>query len=92
MTRRNVPFHRYGGLRFLETAHIKDLISFLRILENPRDEIAWLRVLHLLSGVGPVTATSILDHIQNNQFDSSTLVTLRAPVAARREMASSLLC
>jgi DNA helicase-2/ATP-dependent DNA helicase PcrA len=45
LTRRNIPFYKYGGLRFLETAHIKDLVSFLRVIENPRDEIAWFRVL-----------------------------------------------
>ncbi len=93
LTRKNIPFHKYGGLRFLEAAHIKDLISFLRILENPRDEIAWFRVLQLLNGVGPVTAASVFDHIQSNRFSHSAIESFKAPVSAKKEMAefSSLL-
>jgi DNA helicase-2/ATP-dependent DNA helicase PcrA len=87
LTRKNIPFRKYGGLRFLETAHIKDLISFLRLLENPRDEIAWFRVLQLLNGVGPATATSVLDHIRDNAFRLSSVISFKAPVAARKEMA-----
>jgi len=47
LARRNIPFHKYGGLRFIEAAHIKDLLAVLRILENPRDEISWFRVLQM---------------------------------------------
>jgi DNA helicase-2/ATP-dependent DNA helicase PcrA len=86
LTRRNIPFHKYGGLRFLETAHIKDFISFLRIMENPRDEMAWFRVLQLLNGVGPVTAASVFDHIRNHAFSLSSLMFFKAPPAARKEM------
>jgi DNA helicase-2/ATP-dependent DNA helicase PcrA len=56
LTRRNIPFVKFGGLRFLEAAHIKDLLSLLRILDNPRDELAWNRVLQAIPGVGPATA------------------------------------
>jgi len=86
LTRKNIPYHKYGGLRFLKTAHIKDLVSFLRILENPRDEIAWFRVLQLLSGVGPVTAAAAFDHIRNSQFNVTAIARYDAPVAARREL------
>ncbi len=86
LTRQNIPFRKYGGLRFLETAHIKDLISFLRVIENPHDEIAWFRVLQLLNGVGPVTAASIIDHIRNNAFALSSLTSFKAPPAARKEL------
>lgn len=58
--RRNVPFVKYGGLRFLEAAHVKDLVSLLRILENPGDELAWWRVVRLIDGVGPATARRVL--------------------------------
>ena len=44
LNRRNIPYHKYGGMRFMEAAHVKDLISILRLLENPRDELAWFRV------------------------------------------------
>ena len=58
--RRNIPFVKYGGLKFLEAAHVKDLICILRWAENPRDDIAGFRVLQLLPGVGPAQARRIL--------------------------------
>ena len=61
LTRRNIPFHKYGGLRFVETAHVKDLLAFLRLAENPRDLMAGTRVLMLLPGVGPKKATALMD-------------------------------
>jgi DNA helicase-2/ATP-dependent DNA helicase PcrA len=60
LARRNIPFVKYGGLKFLEAAHVKDALALLRILDNPRDELAWQRVLLLLDGVGPATARRIL--------------------------------
>ena len=56
LRRRRIPYVKYGGLRFLEAAHIRDLVAVLRILDNPRDELAWYRVLQLLDGVGPAGA------------------------------------
>jgi DNA helicase-2/ATP-dependent DNA helicase PcrA len=56
LSARRVPFRKYGGLRFLEAAHVKDLVATCRLVENPRDELAWFRVLVLLDGVGPATA------------------------------------
>ena len=56
LTVRNIPFVLYGGLKFLETAHVKDLVSTLRLVENPADELAWFRVLQLVDGVGPALA------------------------------------
>ncbi len=56
LTRRNVPYVKYGGLKFLEAAHVKDLLSLLRILDNPWDELAWFRALQLLECVGGATA------------------------------------
>jgi DNA helicase-2/ATP-dependent DNA helicase PcrA len=55
LARRNIPYVKFGGLKFLETAHIKDLMCLLRILENPADELAWHRFLSLLPGIGPRT-------------------------------------
>ncbi|HNQ22703.1 MAG TPA: ATP-dependent helicase [Phycisphaerae bacterium] len=57
---RNIPFRKYGGLRFVEAAHIKDLVAFLRVLENPHDELSWFRVLQLLEGIGPAAARRII--------------------------------
>ena len=61
--RRNIPFIKYGGLKFLEAAHVKDLLAFLRLLDNPSDELAWHRVLGLLEGVGPATTRRVLEHL-----------------------------
>ncbi len=55
LTRRDIPFVKYGGLKYLEAAHVKDLLSLLRVLDNPSDELAWHRVLQLMEGVGPAT-------------------------------------
>jgi DNA helicase-2/ATP-dependent DNA helicase PcrA len=63
LTRRRIPFVKYGGLRYLEAAHVKDLIALLRLADNPADEISWFRVLQLLEGVGPATARRVLDQL-----------------------------
>lgn len=63
LARRNIPFRKYGGLRFIETAHVKDLLAFLRLAENPRDLMAGTRVLMLLPGVGPKKARALTDSI-----------------------------
>ncbi len=55
LARRNIPYVKYGGLRYLEAAHVKDLLCLLRVLENPGDELAWHRFLSLLPGIGPRT-------------------------------------
>jgi DNA helicase-2/ATP-dependent DNA helicase PcrA len=60
LTRRNIPFVKYGGLKFVEAAHVKDMICILRILENPRDQLSWYRLLLLLQGIGPATARRLM--------------------------------
>ena len=56
---RRIPFVKYGGLRFLEAAHVKDLVCALRLVLNPADELAWFRVLQLIDGIGPATARKL---------------------------------
>src|SRR3989454_7479145 len=58
--RRYIPFVKYGGLKFLEAAHVKDVLCILRWAENPRDDVAGFRVLQLLPGIGPAHARRIL--------------------------------
>ena len=59
--RRNIPFVKFGGLKFLEAAHVKDVLAVLRWAENPRDRLAGFRVAQLLPGIGPATARRVLD-------------------------------
>jgi DNA helicase-2/ATP-dependent DNA helicase PcrA len=61
LARRDIPFAKYGGLRYLEAAHVKDLIALFRLADNHADELSWFRVLQLLEGVGPATARRVLD-------------------------------
>ncbi len=83
LARRRIPFHKYGGLRFLETTHVKDLLSFLRILENPRDQIAWSRMLNLLEGIGPAIASRAFGFVQAQGFDPRTIDQFNGPRVAR---------
>jgi DNA helicase-2/ATP-dependent DNA helicase PcrA len=61
LARRDIPFVKYGGLRYLEAAHVKDLVALFRLADNQADEISWFRVLQLLEGVGPATARRVLN-------------------------------
>ena len=86
LTRHNIPYHKYGGLRFMEAAHVKDLISILRLLENPRDELAWFRVLQLMDGIGPGTAAKIMEHVIEHDGDPQSVGSFQGPPAARDEL------
>jgi len=63
LARRNIPYRVQSGVRFFEQAHIKDVVSYLRILVNPRDELAWKRILKLIPGVGNKTANRLFEAI-----------------------------
>jgi DNA helicase-2/ATP-dependent DNA helicase PcrA len=63
LTRRKIPFVKFGGLKFLDTAHVKDLMAVLRFVQNPRDRVSGFRVLQLLPGIGPAAAGQILDRL-----------------------------
>ena len=63
LTRRNIPFVKFGGLKFLDSAHVKDMLAVLRFAQNPRDRVAGFRLLQMLPGIGPKTAGNILDTI-----------------------------
>ncbi|MDQ6618972.1 MAG: ATP-dependent helicase [Pseudomonadota bacterium] len=74
LARRRIPYVKYGGLRFLEVAHVKDVLSLLRFAENPRARISGFRALQLVRGIGPATATSMLAAIA----DASEIVAVLA--------------
>ncbi|CAN5618960.1 ATP-dependent helicase [soil metagenome] len=104
LARRNIPFVKFGGLKFLEAAHVKDLLCLLRILENPSDELSWFRVLQLLDGVGAATARKVMGALgvrvgasrapaDDRDGSASPLRRLleappRVPAAARAELAA----
>ncbi|MGJ4750964.1 ATP-dependent helicase [Leptospira kmetyi] len=64
LAKRNIPFVKFGGRKFIETAHIKDLLSFLKILLNPLDSVSWIRVLKLIPGIGNAKSNDLLEKIR----------------------------
>jgi len=80
LTRRNIPFVKFGGLKFLEAAHIKDLLAVLRWAENPKDRVSGFRVAQLLPGIGPAAAGRLLDQMEADPAEA--LSRFRAPAAA----------
>jgi DNA helicase-2/ATP-dependent DNA helicase PcrA len=64
LARRDIPYVKYGGLRYLEAAHVKDFLAVLRLADNPADRLAWFRWLQLLEGVGPATAGRVLEALE----------------------------
>ncbi len=65
LNKNGVPYEMRGGLRFFEQAHVKDILAYLKILANPKDEIAWQRILMFQTGVGDINARKIFTVIQN---------------------------
>ena len=85
LTRRNIPFVKYGGLKFLEAAHVKDLLAVLRWADNPRNRIAAFRVLQLLPGMGPSNSQRCLEEFAHGGGSWSSLGRFRAPAAAQSD-------
>jgi len=83
LMRRNIPFVKYGGLKFLEAAHVKDLLSVLRWADNPRNGIAAFRVLQLMPGMGPANAERCLAALREAAYATSALAGFQPPAATR---------
>jgi DNA helicase-2/ATP-dependent DNA helicase PcrA len=83
LTRRNIPFVKFGGLKFLEAAHVKDVLAALRFAENPRDRVAGFRVTQLVPGIGPANAARILDRLAAP--DPAAMLATYAPPRAGAE-------
>ena len=81
LTRRNIPYVKYGGLKFLEAAHVKDLLSVLRWADNPKNRIAAFRALQLLPGMGPSTAEQFVARFEYSGFSWNAFKDFRAPPA-----------
>ena len=82
LTRRNIPFVKFGGLKFLEARHIKDVLALLRWAQNMRDRVAGFRVAQLLPGVGPATAGRLIDRIEETGDAAGALHAFKPPAAA----------
>ncbi len=73
---------KFGGLKFLDAAHVKDMLALLRFVENPRDRVAGFRILHLLPGVGPSSAQRVLERMAEAADPIAALCTLPSPPRA----------
>jgi DNA helicase-2/ATP-dependent DNA helicase PcrA len=85
LLKRNIPFVKYGGLKFLEAAHVKDVMSVLRWADNPRNSVAGFRVLKLLPGFGPSLAKHVLDHLEERGDEVKCLPDFDPPQPAKME-------
>jgi DNA helicase II / ATP-dependent DNA helicase PcrA len=85
LARRNIPFVKFGGLKFLEAAHIKDVLAVLRFAQNPRGRMAGFRVTQLIPGIGQATATRLLDAMSVAAQPCEALQQFEPPVQAQEE-------
>lgn len=85
LTRRNIPFVKFGGLKFLDAAHVKDMLAVLRFAENPRDRVAGFRVLQLLPGIGPSAAAQIVETMATSLDEAMGLARYRPPQRAAED-------
>jgi DNA helicase II / ATP-dependent DNA helicase PcrA len=88
LTRRRIPFVKYGGLKFLEAAHVKDLLAVLRWAENPKSRLAGFRVAQLVPGIGPAAARKLLDATDAAVDAQAALAAFAAPAPAREDFAT----
>jgi DNA helicase II / ATP-dependent DNA helicase PcrA len=99
LTARRIPFMKYGGLKFLEAAHVKDFLAALRLTDNARDEVAWYRLLRLHEGIGPARAARLLPLLLDGEASDEPAadidgwlnqVVAAAPAAARTQLGTTL--
>ncbi len=83
LANRHIPFEKWGGLKFLESAHIKDTLAFLRVLENPRDEVSWYRLLRLLPGVGDATAQAVMQILAQHEWKPIVIGAVKVSLRAK---------
>jgi DNA helicase-2/ATP-dependent DNA helicase PcrA len=88
LVRRNIPYVKYGGLKFLEAAHVKDVLALLRWIDNPRNRIAGFRTLQLLPGIGPAIADRCLNALEDAAFSLQSIASLRVPAATEHDWQS----
>ena len=87
LARRNIPFVKFGGLKFLEASHVKDLLAVLRFAQNPRGRMAGFRVTQLIPGIGPATSARLLDAMEQAADPAQAVREFVPPSAARAQWA-----
>jgi DNA helicase-2/ATP-dependent DNA helicase PcrA len=90
LARRRIPFVKYGGLRFLEAAHVKDVLCVLRWAENPLSRMAGFRAACLLPGIGPATASRLIDAVATSTEPVAAIQNFAMPAQAAEDWASFL--
>ncbi|MGH8229977.1 MAG: ATP-dependent helicase, partial [Steroidobacteraceae bacterium] len=85
LAKRKIPFVKYGGLKFLEAAHVKDLLSILRWADNPRNALAAFRVIQLLPGMGPHHARRAIEHLERGNHAFAALAQFESPAQSAPE-------
>ena len=90
LSARKIPYVKFGGLRFTDTAHVKDFIAAARVLANPADDLAWFRLLRLHEGIGPVHARRILVALAPGSDDGWGEAVEAAPARSRRALTATL--
>ena len=92
LSARKIPYVKFGGLRFTDTAHVKDFLAAARILANPADDLAWFRLLRLHEGIGPVHARRVLAAMTQDDgpADGWQQAVEAAPARSRRALAATL--
>ncbi|HZO23428.1 MAG TPA: ATP-dependent helicase [Steroidobacteraceae bacterium] len=83
LSKRKIPFTKYGGLKFLEAGHIKDVLGVLRWADNPRNTLAAFRIIQILPGMGPANARKAVEHLQAHDHALTALRAFNAPPAAQ---------
>ena len=84
LNREQIPFIKVGGFKFVESAHIKDVLAHLRVISNPHDRISWYRILLLINKIGPTTAQKIFEAIKNERSGTTGLLTMNLQTAATK--------
>lgn len=85
LMRRDIPFVKFGGLKFLEAAHVKDLLAILRLAENPKGKMAGLRVAQLIPGVGPGTAQRLMELLSTASEPNAAIEAFQPPHQSRED-------
>ncbi|MCP5063842.1 MAG: ATP-dependent helicase [Ignavibacteriae bacterium] len=92
LNKANIPYQKFGGMKFIETSHVKDILAFLRIAENPKDVVSWYRVLLLHEGVGPKKAQDILSKINSGELNIKSHPEKILPKSYKNNIFNLFLC